>query len=244
MAASQKNPKFGHTLAAIASGKNQKAPGIDGIPREFLKSLPILLKHLLLFLFLNSVLHFAPYPDSWSMVQLGGILKTVPPTSPNHWRWIGKQSQVAKTYVKTISKAMREGEVRQEMDAIELMGIIFESVFLSSVVGQNLVVLQLDFLTAHDLVTQQAWVCAHTYKKHDTGLVYAMLRLFASTYVQYSLPGLSESEWLQKTIGLIQGDPEASKLFSDYCDMLINPLIQQWTERRWGFRVPDEDDDQ
>ena len=102
------SPGFYHLLSAVASGKPNKAPGIDDITRECLKLLPVIVKHRMYLLFKAALLQQFSFPDAWSQVQLGGIPKCNQPKDlSDDWRWVGKQSQIAKTFIKHLSLFLR-----------------------------------------------------------------------------------------------------------------------------------------
>ena len=60
-----------------------------------------------------------------------------------------------------------------------------------------------------------------------------------STHIQMVVPGYAQSQWVPKCVGYVQGDPEASKSFDDYCDMIFDGLLNKWSTLGWGFALPE-----
>ena len=106
------------------------------------------------------------------------------------------------------------------MDSVEALGILFEAVFISDVYGIPLVISQLDMLKAHDMVPAHQMIAAYCRRRHHLPSVLALSKLQTSTNIQMVIPGYAQSQWVPKRVGYIQGDPEASKSFDDYCDMI------------------------
>lgn len=156
------------------------------------------------------------------------------------FRWLGCQSQIWKTYVRTISAANKDKRKHiRHSNAQDLLEIIFHLGCRAHVFGPMVVVGQLDIATARDQLLPSAHYAALLHGGFNATWASELVRLTMQTTLKIEMPRIATSQEFVRGIGLAQGDPEAAATHSDCLDMIKASLLNKWCGLEFGCSIPD-----
>lgn len=211
---------------AIHKTSNNKAPGLDAIPNEFLKSLPIQGIDLLVDCY-NNILESESPPEEWSRSITVMIHKKGDKLNPNNYRPIALLSSLLKLFIQVLQHRLTEwaekcgilpeaqGGFRQQRGCDDQIHVLNTAVNLGTNNNGKVYACFFDFARAFPSVPhQKLWS-----KLNDIGVSPKFIRLLRKIYEKSATQvrmteGLTDP--IEITEGLAQGCVLSPLLFSLY----------------------------
>ena len=210
----------------VESLKNNKSPGLDSIPSEFIK----FCKHELvdiITLILNYVIEYREFPDRWAEGLRTPIFKNGRVDDTDNYRGITVLSVFAKIFETAVnnrivyaSEALREDDEtnggfikgsRTTDNIFIVLGLVQRQLFL----GKPLLICMVDFSKAFDLVNRRI-LFYKLMKQGYLGKVIDTLRsLYRKTYFKVKCNGMLSPPILDQ-LGVNQGGNASPTLFRTY----------------------------
>lgn len=214
--------------------KNNKAPGLDRVPFEFIKNAPETFLNKLLG-FYNRIMQEGEVPQAFKKSIIFPIHKKGDVKEPRNYRAISFSNTISKIFtgilLNRVTKFVEENEILSEYQAGYRAGYstadhIFtftNIVKLFSLKKKKLYAVFIDFRSAFDHIDRKALF----YKLSESGLTYKFLNLLRNLYNNTNScvwDGTNISDEFLTTIGLKQGCMLSPTFFSIFIDDLVKTL--------------------
>jgi hypothetical protein len=224
---------------ALKRLSNGKAPGLDGIPYEFLKSGGPILAPLLTRLF-NHILHSGCYPKAWARVTICSIHKSGDKNDPGNYRGISLLPSLSKLFDIILDTRLRIWETTYAVLDQNQAGFRAKFSTVDHIFTLNTIILRyrsesrkvycafIDFSKAFDSVNRAVLY----YKLCKEGVSSKFIRLMRSLYSQTMacIKGY-ESEFFEIMSGVQQGAPLSPCLFA----LVLNDLDKELRSNNTGY---------
>jgi hypothetical protein len=228
---------------AIKKLKNNKAPGIDGIIAEMIKSGQETWSRVLLKLY-NHIFTSKQYPKCWSISLLTPIHKKGDRHNPDNYRGISVNSVLAKIYSMILlnriesyinsNKIMRKEQIGfQKKARTSDHMFVLHTLFQKYTNGGKLYTCFVDFRKAYDYVWRNA-LLYKILKLNIRGLFYYQIKeMYKNVEMAVKQNGLASSPF-SSTLGVKQGDVLSPTLFNLYINDMPSIFDQSCDKVRLG----------
>ena len=220
--------------AAIHSLKNKKAPGVDGILNEMLKSSLHVIKPFIIRLF-NQIWDTGIFPKEWQTSIIIPLHKKGKQEDPNNYRGISLISNVCKCFTFIINNRLKKWAYRNNIIVEEQAGyragystidqfFVLYGVIQRVLARKKMYVCFVDFQKAYDTVDRKQLWKVLTNQKVSSKMVSCLMSMYAEVKSCVRVSNSEYTDLFECNNGLKQGCMCSPLLFSFFINELALEL--------------------
>ena len=237
-------------LRARAEMKTGRAPGTDGITTDIYRLIPFMMIPEIGKLFTQRLEGNEDSPPSWKELQFVAIPKPDRVDGLQGFRWICVSDVLQKWYLRLLRAKLREEArktslhaygFREATSTCHLTGVLREALCTAEKWSYPIHIAIQDVETAFDSVPHWLIEEALIHQGVKPRTTQAIMAEYSDLRAKIKIPEVGTSDWFTYTKGAKQGGVETPDIWKIVLDYLFDPVISQWAEKQWGFKVKDED---